>query len=406
MVSKPLRHYADPNDYNSIFYHQRNDDMEAIIQRLLTDSDCLLHLCRTDFEDVTEYRLFTRCLSDQTVVENDKRRLRTREDGTMNSSALQNPSDPDAIENVCKEAQDKGISVMCWDNLMTNSDLNWVIDNVDLGYMVAEEAGKFIEEHYGEEEVEVAVLGYPQTEVLLEREQGILKGLEELEPNARVVENQPAIDTTAALNATETILQANPNLKVVCTVGCVRSLGANEAFKAKGITGEDVGIFGVDATDDLDQLHAGHGIEEVHPDEGTAQTLADLGDGQGGGVGGEDALGLADLVQLAEGGLLHAHVLERGLHDQVAVGAQVLLQAGGDGGHGGVGLSLVHLALFHQLGVALLDLGLAAVGPLLLDVAQGNGPAALGERLGDALAHSTGADNTNFAHDENFLSSM
>lgn len=29
-------------------------------------------------------------------VENDKRRLRTREDGTMNSSALQNPSDPDA----------------------------------------------------------------------------------------------------------------------------------------------------------------------------------------------------------------------------------------------------------------------------------------------------------------------
>lgn len=37
-----------------------------------------------------------RCLSDQTVVENGKRRLRTKEDGTMNSTALQNPSDPDA----------------------------------------------------------------------------------------------------------------------------------------------------------------------------------------------------------------------------------------------------------------------------------------------------------------------
>jgi hypothetical protein len=35
-------------------------------------------------------------LSDQTVVENSKRRLRTKEDGTMNSSALQTPSDPDA----------------------------------------------------------------------------------------------------------------------------------------------------------------------------------------------------------------------------------------------------------------------------------------------------------------------
>ena len=96
MLSEKLKHYADPNDYNRIFYHQRNDDMEAIIQTLLTDSDVLLKLCKTDFEEVTEYQLFIRCLSDQTVVENDKRRLKTREDGTMNSSALQNPSDPDA----------------------------------------------------------------------------------------------------------------------------------------------------------------------------------------------------------------------------------------------------------------------------------------------------------------------
>lgn len=38
MVSEPLKHYADPNDYNRIFYHQRNDNMETIIQTLLTDS--------------------------------------------------------------------------------------------------------------------------------------------------------------------------------------------------------------------------------------------------------------------------------------------------------------------------------------------------------------------------------
>ncbi len=69
--------------------------------------------------------------------------------------------------------------------------------------MVAEEAGKFIEEHYGEEEVEVAVLGYPQTEVLRwkERAAGILKGLEELAPNAKSggKTSLPLLDTTAAL---------------------------------------------------------------------------------------------------------------------------------------------------------------------------------------------------------------
>lgn len=95
-LPEQLGHYADPNDYNRIFYHQRNDDMETIIQTLLADSDSLLDFCGAGFEEATEYQLFARCLSDQTVVEDGKRRLRTKEDGTMNSTALQNPSDPDA----------------------------------------------------------------------------------------------------------------------------------------------------------------------------------------------------------------------------------------------------------------------------------------------------------------------
>lgn len=44
--------------------------MEAMIHTLLTDSEELLELCKTDFEEIAEYQLFVRCLSDQTVVEN------------------------------------------------------------------------------------------------------------------------------------------------------------------------------------------------------------------------------------------------------------------------------------------------------------------------------------------------
>lgn len=95
-MTEELEHYIDSNDYNRIFYHQRNDDMEQIIQNLLTDSDSLIKICDADYDEVTEYQLFIRCLSDQTVVENNNRRLRTKEDGTMNSSALQSPTDPDA----------------------------------------------------------------------------------------------------------------------------------------------------------------------------------------------------------------------------------------------------------------------------------------------------------------------
>lgn len=70
--------------------------MEQIVQILLKDCDSLLEICGSAYDDITEYQLFVRCLSEQTVVDNKKRRLRTKEDKTMNSSALQNPSDPDA----------------------------------------------------------------------------------------------------------------------------------------------------------------------------------------------------------------------------------------------------------------------------------------------------------------------
>ena len=151
---------------------------------------------------------------------------------------------------------------------------------------------------------------------------------------------------------------------------------------------------GVHTGDDLDKLHAVSGVEEVHADQRTAQTLADLGDGQRGSVGSENALGLADLVQLAKGGLLDLHILESSLNDQVAVSAQILLQASGDGSHAAVNLSLIQLAFGNELGITGSDLVLAAIGPLLLDVAQSDGEALnLCKCLCNALAHSASANN-------------
>jgi len=151
----------------------------------------------------------------------------------------------------------------------------------------------------------------------------------------------------------------------------------------------------VAACDDLDQLHAVCGVEEVHTDHGAAQALADLSDGQGGSVGSKDALGLADLIQLAKGGLLDFHVLKCSLNDQVAVRAQVLFQARDDSANDGVHFLLGHLALSDQLLVALFDLCQTILGPLLLDVTQSNGVALnLCKCLCDALAHRASANNT------------
>ena len=163
-----------------------------------------------------------------------------------------NPVDPDAIEEVCKQARDAGVLVFSWDEEMENSDINWLIENYDLGAEIGTQAAEWINKTFDDGACEVVVLGYPQTPILLERENGIIDKLAELAPNAEVVANQPAIDTTEGLNAMETILQAHPNVKVVCCIGGGGAAGANEALK--GFYGdeipEDVGIFSTDLTDE------------------------------------------------------------------------------------------------------------------------------------------------------------
>lgn len=95
-IPEQLKHYADPNDFNKVINHQRSTDTDDRMQKLLSYANSLLLFCGTNYKDTTEYELFIRCLSEQTIREDDKRRLRAKEEGTMNSTALQNPSDPEA----------------------------------------------------------------------------------------------------------------------------------------------------------------------------------------------------------------------------------------------------------------------------------------------------------------------
>ena len=162
-------------------------------------------------------------------------------------------SDPHAVEDVAKQARDAGIKVMCWDDKMTNTDINWVLDNTALGYEIGSAAANFINEHYSEDnKAEVAVINYPQLPILLERENGILAALAEISTDKyTVVAQQPAVDAATALSHMETILQANPNVKIVCSIGAGGDIGANQAFMAmtNGNIPDDMGIFSADATE-------------------------------------------------------------------------------------------------------------------------------------------------------------
>ena len=139
------------------------------------------------------------------------------------------PSDAEAVEDVAKEAQDAGIKVMCWDDPMTNTD-----------------------------EAQVTVIGYPQTTILKEREDGILEGMANVaDGKYEVIANQAAIDANAAQTAMETILIAHPDCKVVTGIGAGAMIGADEALNIStgGNIPEDMAVITTDVTkQQLEQL--------------------------------------------------------------------------------------------------------------------------------------------------------
>ena len=91
-----MEHYYDPNDFNRIFYYSDSSKTDDHLADILKDADKLLEMCGQDFDEVTEYQLLVRCLSEQTVVQDAVRRLKEKGEGGMDSSMMQNPSDPDA----------------------------------------------------------------------------------------------------------------------------------------------------------------------------------------------------------------------------------------------------------------------------------------------------------------------
>lgn len=126
-----------------MIYHQRSTDTDERMKQFLTDADKLLALCESDYNDSTGYDLFVRCLSEQTIVENESRRLRMKEDGGMKSTMLQNPSAPEATFRNKAGKEHRGYAANLEESVGTNG-------SVVTGYQYEQNNhsdSQFIQEH-------------------------------------------------------------------------------------------------------------------------------------------------------------------------------------------------------------------------------------------------------------------
>ncbi|MCD8325708.1 MAG: transposase [Lachnospiraceae bacterium] len=108
-LPESLIHYTEKDDRNRVIYHNKSDETADKIKTILADAKTLKELCGTDYDESSNYQLLLRVIKEQTVEEEDGTlRLRTKEDGGMDSGILQNPADPEATFREKAGKQNRG----------------------------------------------------------------------------------------------------------------------------------------------------------------------------------------------------------------------------------------------------------------------------------------------------------
>ncbi|GAB3601511.1 sugar ABC transporter substrate-binding protein [Microbacterium tumbae] len=159
--------------------------------------------------------------------------------------------DAKALVDVTQRAQDAGIKVVGYTQVLENYDAQYLVDAYNTGYANGEAAAKWINENFdADETVPWALMDLPRFPEIIERADGIKEAIAELAPNAELVATAPALTAEDGVANAENFLQANPGLKVIATIGGGGAVGGNEGVKSAGITDYDsFGLFGIDATE-------------------------------------------------------------------------------------------------------------------------------------------------------------
>lgn len=159
------------------------------------------------------------------------------------------PQDANALTDVVKKAKEAGILVMAYGQSMEGVDAQYVVENYEAGTLVGEAAAKWINEKMGGK-AKVGMLDYPLMEDIIDRANGIKDALAKNCPGAEIVATATSADAVTGMDAVETFLQANPDMKIVVCIGDGGAVGANEAVKAAGKTSDEFGIFSCDGTEE------------------------------------------------------------------------------------------------------------------------------------------------------------
>jgi ABC-type sugar transport system substrate-binding protein len=156
------------------------------------------------------------------------------------------PLDANAIGNIVQKCKQKGILFVGYANNVPGNDgyLKW--DDTQGGTEIGKAIAGFIKQKLGGK-AEIGMLIFPNHQATRERIRSTKASLDAELPGLTYWEVQ-AVLAPEALKATQSLLQAHPNIKVIVCCADDGALGARAAYMNSGLSDENVFICGFDGS--------------------------------------------------------------------------------------------------------------------------------------------------------------
>jgi len=118
-----LEDYTDPNDRNRVIYHDQDIPQADRLQKVIDDATSLLPKCADEYADSEDYQLLERAIREQTKKDDNGHNIPKGKGDGMDSSSLQNPSDPDATYRMKAGKEHRGYSANITETVDKNGSL-------------------------------------------------------------------------------------------------------------------------------------------------------------------------------------------------------------------------------------------------------------------------------------------
>lgn len=157
------------------------------------------------------------------------------------------PLDVNAMGGLIHRAHSAGVKFVSYSVELPGADGYILFDNRQGSALVGQYAGQWVNKTLGGK-AEVALLTFDVNANGRQRVHGGLAALQKVAPGTKVVAQTQAVLAPDAFKATQSILQAHPNVNVILCIADDGCLGAAQAFKATGRDPKTMFIAGWDGS--------------------------------------------------------------------------------------------------------------------------------------------------------------